>query len=269
MTVVVERRGETHVLVGTWPGVEPANAFLSHLEVRCYSALTVRAYAFDLVNLGRFLEERRIVLEGVVPTDIFDWVGWQTSHRSSNAVVVPITGSRGSAPASVNRRVAAARAFFEHQVLAGSRDDNPVPSPRHGQGLRPKSRGVLGHLGPGRPRGGGRLVREQRRLPEAVDPTEVSAFLSDLETHRDRAIVLAMVFGGLRAGEVRRLLLCDVDQGRRLLRVVGKGGRERTVPVDRPFFSELAAYLRLERPPGLSTPECFVVLARCDGWETA
>ena len=112
MTVVVERRGETRVLVGTWPGVEPANAFLSHLEVRCYSALTIRAYAFDLVNLGRFLEERGIVLEGVVPTDIFDWVGWQASHRSSNAVVVPIAGSRGSAPASVNRRVAAAHAFL-------------------------------------------------------------------------------------------------------------------------------------------------------------
>jgi integrase/recombinase XerC len=33
------------------------------------------------------------------------------------------------------------------------------------------------------------------------------------------------------------------------------------VPVDRPFFTELAAYLRVERPPGLGTPECFVVLA--------
>jgi len=68
-------------------------------------------------------------------------------------------------------------------------------------------------------------------LPEAVDPTEVTAFLSDLETHRDRAIVLAMVFGGLRAGELRRLLLRDVDPGRRRLRVVGKGGRERSVRI--------------------------------------
>ena len=144
MTVVVEHRGETHVLAGTWPGVAPGNAFLGHLEVRRYSALTVRAYAFDLVNLGRFLEEHRITLDAVVPTDIFDWVGWQTSHRARDAVVVPIAGSLGAAPASVNRRVAAARAFFEHQVLAGSRDDNPVPSPRRGQGLRPKSKGVLG-----------------------------------------------------------------------------------------------------------------------------
>jgi len=41
---------------------------------------------------------------------------------------------------------------------------------------------------------------------------------------------------------------------------VGKGRRERVVPVDRAFFAELAAYLRSERPPRCTTPECFVVL---------
>jgi site-specific recombinase XerD len=97
-------------------------------------------------------------------------------------------------------------------------------------------------------------------LPESLDSADVSAFLADLWSHRDRAIVLAMALGGLRAGEVRRLLLADIDQGRRQLRVVGKGGRERVVPVDGMFFAELAAYLARERPPGLGTPECFVVL---------
>jgi site-specific recombinase XerD len=56
------------------------------------------------------------------------------------------------------------------------------------------------------------------------------------------------------------LRLADVDMGRRRLRVRGKGGKERVVPVDAAFFTELAAFLRLERPPGLSTVECFVVL---------
>lgn len=59
---------------------------------------------------------------------------------------------------------------------------------------------------------------------------------------------------------MRSLRLADVDQGRRRLRVVGKGKRERIVPVDSAFFRELAAYLGTERPPGLATPECFVVL---------
>jgi integrase/recombinase XerC len=48
--------------------------------------------------------------------------------------------------------------------------------------------------------------------------------------------------------------------GLRQLKVMGKGGRERIVPVDAAFFSEVGAYLRAERPQGCRTPECFVVL---------
>jgi site-specific recombinase XerD len=257
---VVERRDGGHRLAGSWAGVEAANAFLAHLESRAFSPATVRAYAFDLVNFARFLDERGIDVAGVVPTDVFDWIDWQSVRRPGRDKVVAITARRASAPASVNRRAAAVRAFFEYQVLSRAREDNPVPAPRRGQGLRPKARGVLGHLGPGRPRQGGRLVRQQRHLPESLEPADVSAFLADLGTHRDRAIVLLMVFGGLRAAEARSLRLADVDQGRRQVRVLGKGGRERTVPVEAAFFAELAAYLRGERPAGLRTPECFVVL---------
>ena len=73
-------------------------------------------------------------------------------------------------------------------------------------------------------------------------------------------MALGMLLGGLRAAEVRSLRLADVDMGLRRLRVTGKGGRERVVPVDRAFFTELTSYLRAERPPGCATPECFVVL---------
>ena len=70
-------------------------------------------------------------------------------------------------------------------------------------------------------------------------------------------MVLAMLLG---SAEVRGLLLADVDMGRRPLRVIGKRGRERHAPADAAFFTEVAAYLRWERPPGLATPQCFVVL---------
>jgi site-specific recombinase XerD len=103
-------------------------------------------------------------------------------------------------------------------------------------------------------------VKQPHRLPESLEEADVSAFLADLNTHRDRAMTLAMLLGGLRSAEVRSLLLSDVDMGARRVRVVGKGNRERVVPIDRPFFSELAAYLRTERSGGYTTPECFVVL---------
>jgi len=88
----------------------------------------------------------------------------------------------------------------------------------------------------------------------------VDEFFADLFTYRDRAIVLAMLLGGLRAGEVRSLRLADVDTGLRQVRVVGKGDRERVVPIHRSFFVELTNYLRHERPSDSTASECFVVL---------
>jgi site-specific recombinase XerD len=263
MTVVVGGSDGTWRLEGAWLDLEAGNGFLAHLVARAFSPATVRSYAYDILNFARFVEQRHLRLAEIVPADLFDWIAWQAQRqraRAGDGKVVALRRVAGAAPATVNRRVAAVRALFEHQVVVGARAENPVPAPRRGQGLRPKARGMLGHLGPGRPRGGGRLVRAPKRLPESLAAEEVAAFLADLRTHRDRAIVLAMVLGGLRVGEVRRLRLRDVDQGLRRLRVDGKGGRERLVPVDRAFFAELAAYLRAERPPGLATPECFVVL---------
>lgn len=259
MTVAVVQADGGHRLLGDWPGVTAANAFLAHLQARAFAAATVRAYAFDLVNLGRFLQAHDLPLKRVEPLDVFAWVDWQSVRRPEAGAVVRLARS-GSAPSTVNRRVAAARAFFEFLVMSDMVASNPIPAPRRGQGLRPTARGMLGHLGPGRARSGGRLVREQRRLPESLDMTDVQGFISGLRTHRDRAMVLAMLLGGLRSAEVRGLRLADLDQGRRRVTVVGKGGKERTVPIDRAFFAELTSYLRLERPRGLSTPECFVVL---------
>ena len=260
MTASVTGRG-AHCRLRGWVDAEAANRFLEHLEGRSFAAATVRAYAYDVLCFARFCEDRGLKLADVTPVDPFDWVGWQISGvRPRTGNVVALTQHAGAAPASVNRRVAAVRALFEHQLMCGQRADNPVPAPRRGQGLRAKSRGALGHLGPGRSRSGGRLVRAPHRLPESLDRDEAGAFLANLLTHRDRAMTLVMLLGGLRAGEVRRLLLADVDVGLRRVRVLGRGNRERVVPVDRAFFAELAAYLRVERPPGLGTPECFVVL---------
>jgi len=260
MAVAVVKVTGSHRLEGDWEGLDAANVFLGQLQTRAFSPATVRAYAFDLLCFGRFCVDRRLSLVSVTPMDIFDWVDSQMKPPTTVGQRVVPLARQGAAPASVNRRVAAVRSFFEHLVMREVRATNPVPVPRRSSGLRVKARGVLGHLGPKRPLGTGRLVRQAQRLPEAVDPDDVALFLSDLATHRDRAIVLLMVLGGLRCAEVRHLRLADVDQGRRRIRVVGKGDKERVVPVDRAFFAELAVYLRSERPPGLNTPECFVVL---------
>jgi len=248
-------------LVGTGLGdVDVANRFLTHLGARGFSPATVRAYAFDVLNFFRFCASHGLTLAGVRASDLFDYLDWQSRPVTTSGRVVRLTDRRGAAPATMNRRIAAVRALFTYLVIIGDRADSPVPAARGSSGLRATRRGLLGHLGPGRARGGGQLVRAPRRLPESLEPADVSSFLADLSSYRDRAIVLLMLFGGLRSAEVRGLRLADIDMGLRRVRVLGKGGRERVVPVDPSFFAELAAYLREERPAGCRTPECFVVL---------
>jgi len=95
---------------------------------------------------------------------------------------------------------------------------NPTPEP---SGKAGDGHGVLGHVAGRRSRSDGRLVRQPRPLPESLPTDEVAVFLADLETHRDRAIVLLMLLGGLRASEVRSLRLADVEI--ESARVVGFG----------------------------------------------
>lgn len=161
MGVVVGRVDGGHRLVGDGPLRVLANHWLAHLEARCFSPATVRSYAFDLLNLSRFLEERGVGVPDVGPTDFFEWLEWQ-----------------GRPAPSRGRR---------------------VPSPRRSAGVRSPRRGLLGHVEGRRAPAPRRLVRQDRRLPESLAAEEVGAFLADLETHRDRAVVLLMLLGGLRA----------------------------------------------------------------------
>jgi site-specific recombinase XerD len=105
------------------------------------------------------------------------------------------------------------------------------------------------------------LIRTPRTLPRVLAPVEVDALRAALRTHRDRAMVDAMVLGGLRRCEVLGLRLEDLSAGeRRLFVAEGKGGRQRVVPVSARFFAEVGAYLESERPAAAATRQVFVVL---------
>lgn len=177
MTVSVQVVDGEHCLVGDWPGVGAGERLLGASSGTGVLIRDGPAYAFDLANLARFLDERNLAMGSFEPMDVFAWVDWQGAHAPAAGKVVRLAPRR-AAPATINRRVAAVRAFFEFLVMSGIRAVNPVPAPRRGQGLRPAARGMLGHLGPGRARGGGRLVREQRRLPESLDLADVQAFMA-------------------------------------------------------------------------------------------
>lgn len=126
---------------------------------------------------------------------------------------------------------------------------NPVPTSLAAR--RPGAR---------RGKGGMPLIRTPRTLPRVLVPSEVDALRAALRTHRDRAMVEAVLLGGLRRCEVLGLRLDDVNAGeRRVFVAEGKGGRQRMVPVSARFFASLGDYLDQERPR-TSSDRVFVVL---------
>ncbi|BCO36348.1 hypothetical protein MHEC_27810 [Mycobacterium heckeshornense] len=152
------------VAAGQRDDVAVVNRFLAHLKGRNFARATRRAYAFDVLNFLRFLAEPGVGLAEVRPTDLFDYLDWQSQpKRTASWTVVRLCERRGAAPATQNRRIAAVRALFEFAVITGVVMASPVPAPRRTSGLRAR-RGLLGHIPARHPRSGGRLVREQRLL---------------------------------------------------------------------------------------------------------
>jgi integrase/recombinase XerD len=133
----------------------------------------------------------------------------------------------GLSNSTIARRTASARSFFRHQQLLGVRGDNPaaaVSLPRRAKPL-PKS------LSPG----------EAERLIQAAVGTQPRSL-------RDQALVELLYGAGLRVSEAVGLDRAGVDLDDRLIRVVGKGGKERVVPIGRHAAEALRRYLARGRP---------------------
>lgn len=155
----------------------------------------------------------------------------------------------GVSAATVRRRLSSVSGLFAFLQARGDVSANPVP------------RGLPTRRERTRPRQGVPLVRTTRTLPRVLAPGEVDALTAALRTHRDAAMVAAMLFGGLRRCEVLGLRLDDVRVGeRRVFIADGKGGHQRLVPISGRFFTALGAYLDDERPARPGTDRVFLAL---------
>ena len=150
---------------------------------------------------------------------------------------------------TVRRRLSTVFGLFAFLQVRGDVAVNPVP------------RGLPTRRERSRPRQGVALLRSARTLPMILSPDQVDALTCALRTHRDRAMVAAMVLGGLRRCEVLGLRMQDLRFGeRRVFVAEGKGGHQRLIPVSGRFFATVKDYLDGERPPDAGTDRVFVVL---------
>ncbi len=140
---------------------------------------------------------------------------------------------RGQARATLARRAAAARAFTAWAFARGLLSPDPGP--------------LLG------------TPKIRRRLPQVPRQEQIAAVLSGHELAagrgpeeelalRDAAIMELLYATGIRVSELCGLDIDDLDEGRNTVRVLGKGARERTVPVGLPAIRAVAAWKRTGRP---------------------
>ena len=133
----------------------------------------------------------------------------------------------GIAASTVARRIAALRSFFRHQMLLGARDDNPAAALR--------------------------LPRRARKLPRTLSAGEAERLIDAAagttpRAMRDRALVELLYGAGLRVSEATGLHRRSVDLDDRIVRALGKGSKERLVPLGRPAVDALRRYIAMGRP---------------------
>jgi integrase/recombinase XerD len=193
---------------------------------------TLRAVAHDLKAFFAVVEKPPAE---VVAADVFDFLAHQRGDRT---VIRMSDGESGLSARTIARRLSSISGLYSYLVARGDTgvDANPVP-----RGLSTRRRGGRRQQVP--------LVRVPRTLPKVLTPEEVRALFGVLRSDRDRAMVYAMVLGGLRRCEVLGLRLADVRVADRSLFVAeGKGGHQRVVPISNTFFAAVGDYLHNERP---------------------
>jgi integrase/recombinase XerD len=229
-------------------GIPLADVYLEFLGGRCRPN-TVLAAAYDLKVFFAVVARPP---DQVRPADVLAFITAQRTGRSGDRALQPAALADepgGVSAATVRRRLSIVSGFFAFLQARGDVAANPVP------------RGLPTRRERSRPGQGVPLVRAVRRLRRILSPAQVDALAAALRTHRDQAMVAAMVLGGLRRCEVLGLRLEDLRVAeRRVFIAEGKGGRQRLIPVSGRFFAAVAAYLDTERPPGPGTDRVFVVL---------
>jgi len=169
---------------------------------------------------------------------------------------------QNAAARTINRRITVIRVFLNAHTQNFGDELFASSAPRFYKGRRNRAL-----LGPTRIK----LVKSRTlkvkvpltlKLPLQIDA--VHAFINQLKFLRDKAIVALMLCLGLRSCEILNLQLHDIDLDASQIRVRGKGGKERLLPISPWITSSLTNYLTLERPSVAHT-SCFVVLkgTRC------
>lgn len=191
--------------------------FLKYLEIeRNCSALTIKSYREDLDLLLNYLQEKMGRIPApreLSPLDLRTYVS--AMHEA------------GYAKSSVARRLASLRSFFKFAQREGKCESNPAKPLRN--------------------------PRKERKLPHFLSNQEIGQLLaappkSDAQGIRDRAILETMYSAGLRVSELVGMNLDDLDLADGLVRIRGKGKKERLSPLGSFAVKAMQSWLKVREP---------------------
>jgi integrase/recombinase XerC len=195
---------------------EAIRSFIDHLKFgKRYSAHTVRSYEDDLKAFMAYVGDEfgGMGLKEISPAVIRSWLASMKDQGISSR--------------SLNRKISSLRSFYKHQLKDGVVEVSPM-----GAIISPK-------MG--------------KRLPVFVEQKEMAMlfeevrFGEDWEGRTDRLALAILYYTGMRLSELIGLRESHVDSGNRTVKVLGKGNKERVIPVNGVLMAEMRAYCDRKR----------------------
>lgn len=192
----------------------PANEFIVYLEkVKGYSDSTVRAYRNDLSHFISYLDRA-----GINPLKV--------THKTLRRYTAFLT-TLGLSRKSIARKISTLKSFYRWLYKRKLIDTSPATSLS--------------------------IPKIPKNIPKYWNESIVGILLKSIETVglfsiRDRALFDITYSCGLRISEVKHLDLSDVDLKEGMVRVYGKGGKERYVPIPKKTIENINHYLTVSRP---------------------
>jgi integrase/recombinase XerC len=185
--------------------------FIDHLKFeKRYSEHTIRSYRDDLDHFGAYIKEEfgGMAVGEVSPAIVRSWLA--------------ALKDKGLSSRSVNRKISALKSWYKHLIRVGEVEQSPM-----GAILSPKA---------------------GKRLPVYVEQKEMAELFSGVEFPdsweggTDRLLLRILYCTGMRLSELVGLREGQVDFGNRVIKVLGKGNKERAIPVNKELIEAIGAY---------------------------
>ncbi|WP_336515680.1 tyrosine-type recombinase/integrase [Pollutibacter soli] len=203
------------------PEIPEVQRFINYIRFeKRYSAHTITAYQDDLSDFFSFTSR---VFESDSPNSVSTLMirSWMAEMTEAGII-----------PRSINRKISCLKSFFKFCRTHSIRDDNPASAIR--------------------------LLKTRKRLPSFVEEHQMDTLFTHVEfpdeyNGRVEKLMLRLLYQcGIRVGELVSIRQQQIDSYQKVIRILGKGNKERMIPVNPDLLNEISAYCKEKKSLGFS-----------------